>query len=63
MMIMMTVVVSYERISPMVLSSIVRDTYPDVECRYTDMNEDYFSFSVYYDSEPKGLKEKLAEYE
>lgn len=42
----MTVIISYETISPIVLANLVERTVPCAVCRFSELNEDSFEFSV-----------------
>lgn len=59
---MKTVIISYERIAPFVLASIVEEAFSCLTA-WHDIDEDYFEFSVYYCKAPLNeLEDVLAEF-
>lgn len=59
---MKTVQIEYEKISPAVLEMIVRQTFPTAMCRWKDVNEDYFEFTIFGVADLAMLEDVLAEY-
>lgn len=58
---MKTVIISYEKISPVVLANRLEKAF-DCLCSWKDINEDFFEFSVYYCKDLEMLEDVLAEY-
>ena len=59
---MKTVLIDYAKISPAVLETIIERAFPGTLCSWTDVNEDYYEFRVYYVSDLAALEDVLAEY-
>lgn len=59
---MKTVIVSYEVISPMVLEMKVQRAFPQALCKWKDIDEDYFEFTVFGVMRLDELEDVLAEY-
>jgi hypothetical protein len=58
---MKTVIIDYATISPAVLANIVEKAF-DCFCNWSDIDEDFFKFSVYDCSDLAGLEKILARY-
>lgn len=52
---MITVVIDYERISPVVLVTIIESSIQYSMCWYKDVNDNYFEFTV--DCEDKNISD------
>lgn len=59
---MKTVQIEYEVISPAVLEMKVKRAFPTAMCRWKDVNEDYFEFTVFGVADLAELEDVLAEY-
>ena len=59
---MKTVIIEYETISPVVLEMIVKKAFPQVMCRWKDVDEDFFEFTVFGVADLAELEDVLAEY-
>jgi hypothetical protein len=59
---MKTVIISYELISPAVLEMRVRNAFPTAICKWKDIDEDSFEFSVFGVSDLPMLEDILAEW-
>ena len=58
---MKTVIISYERISPVVLANRIERGF-ECLCVWRDINEDFFELSVFYCEDLDMLEDVLAEY-
>lgn len=58
---MKTVIIAYERISPMVLALRIEKGF-ECLCNWHDIDEDFFEFSVMYCHDLEMLEDVLAEY-
>lgn len=59
---MKTVYVEYEMMSPARLELIIKNRFPQVMCKWKDINEDYFEFSVFGIIDLAKLEKVLAEF-
>ena len=59
---MKTIIVSYEAISPAVLAQKVEYWFPGCVCRWKDIDEDFFEFSVFFVKDLDAVEDLLAEY-
>lgn len=59
---MKTVQIEYATISPAVLEMRVRNAFPTAMCKWVDINEDYFEFTVFGVADLPMLEDVLAEY-
>ena len=59
---MKTIQIEYEVISPAVLEMKVKRAFPTAMCRWKDVNEDYFEFTVFGVADLAELEDVLAEY-
>lgn len=59
---MKTVIIEYERISPAVLVMKVEKAFPGAMCRWKDVDEDFFEFTVFGVADLAMLEDVLAEY-
>jgi hypothetical protein len=59
---MKTVIVEYATISPSVLAMRVESAFPPAICRWKDLDEDYFEFTVFGVDDLPMLEDILAEY-
>lgn len=58
---MKTVIIDYAKISPAVLATMVERAFGCL-CSWTDIDEDFFEFRVFYCTELDELEDLLAEY-
>lgn len=59
---MKTVQIEYAVISPAVLELKIKKAFPTAMCRWKDVNEDYFEFTVFGITDLAMLEDVLAEY-
>lgn len=59
---MKTVQIEYATISPAVLEMVVKRAFPQSLCKWKEVNEDYFEFTVFGVSDLAELEDVLAEY-
>jgi hypothetical protein len=59
---MKTVYVEYEMMSPARLEMIVKRAFPTAMCKWKDINEDYFEFTVFGVTDLAMLEDVLAEW-
>lgn len=59
---MKTVIIEYAVISPAVLASRVERAFEGCVCRWKDIDEDYFEFSVFFCHDLAELEDVLAEF-
>lgn len=59
---MKTVYVEYEMMSPARLELIIKNRFPQAMCKWKDINEDYFEFSVFGIIDLAKLEKVLAEF-
>lgn len=59
---MKTVQIEYATISPVVLEMIVKKAFPQAMCRWKDVDEDFFEFTVFGVADLAELEDVLAEY-
>lgn len=59
---MKTIFVEYEMVSPVELEMIVKRVFPIAMCRWKDVNEDYFEFTVFGVTDLAMLEDVLAEW-
>lgn len=59
---MKTVIIEYETISPAVLEMVVKKAFPQVMCKWKDVDEDFFEFTVFGVADLAMLEDILAEY-
>lgn len=59
---MKTVIIDYSVIFPAVLANIVESAVKGCVCRWKDVNEDFFEFSVFFCHDLEELEDVLAEY-
>lgn len=59
---MKTVIIEYEKISPVVLINKIEKAFPGAIARFTDIDEDYFELSVFGCTDLEMLEDILAEY-
>lgn len=59
---MKTVIVEYATISPLVLEMVVKRAFPWAMCKWKDLGEDCFEFTVCCVSDLEMLEDILAEY-
>ncbi len=59
---MKTIIVDYELISPGVLELKVKSAFPTAMCKWKDIDEDSFEFTVFGVSDLAELEDVLAEW-
>ena len=59
---MKTIFVEYEMMNPVELEMIVKRAFPTAMCRWKDVNEDYFEFTVFGVADLVMLEDVLAEW-
>ena len=59
---MKTIFVEYEMMSPARLEMIVKRAFPQAMCKWKDINEDYFEFTVFGVTDLAMLEDVLAEW-
>ena len=59
---MKTVIIEYAVIDPVTLINKVEKAFPGTMARFTDIDEDYFEFSVWCCNDLEMLEDVLAEY-
>lgn len=59
---MKTVIIDYEVISPAVLELKIKRAFPSAMCKWKDIDEDSFEFSVFGVADLEMLEDVLAEY-
>jgi hypothetical protein len=59
---MKTIFVEYEMMSPARLETIVKRAFPTAMCKWKDINEDYFEFTVFGVTDLAMLEDVLAEW-
>lgn len=59
---MKTVQIEYAVINPAVLELKIKKAFPTAMCRWKDVNEDYFEFTVFGVADLEMLEDVLAEY-
>lgn len=59
---MKTVIVEYAVVSPAVLASKVEYWFPGCVCRWKDIDEDFFEFSVFFVQDLAMVEDLLAEF-
>lgn len=59
---MKTVQIEYAMICPAVLELEIKKAFPTAMCRWKDVNEDYFEFTVFGVADLAMLEDVLAEY-
>ena len=59
---MKTVQIEYAMICPSVLELKIKKAFPTAMCRWKDVNEDYFEFTVFGVADLAMLEDVLAEY-
>ena len=59
---MKTVIVEYATVSTAVLEMRVRKAFPTAMCKWNDIDEDYFEFTVFGVNKLDELEDVLAEY-
>ena len=59
---MRTIVIEYYKISPVVLEYKIKRYFPEATCYWRDIDEDYFSFTVFGATDLAMLSDLLAEY-
>ena len=59
---MKTVIIEYAIISPAVLEMRVRKAFPTSMCKWKDVDEDFFEFTVFGVADLAMLEDVLAEY-
>ena len=59
---MKTVQIEYAVISPAVLELKIKKAFPTAMCRWKDVNEDYFEFTVFGITDLAMLEDVFAEY-
>ena len=59
---MKTVYVEYEMMSPARLELIIKNRFPQAMCKWKDINEDYFEFSVFGIIDLAKLEKVLADF-
>ena len=59
---MKTVQIEYERVSPSILEMMIKKAFPQAMCRWKDVNEDYFEFTVFGVADLAELEDVLAEW-
>ena len=59
---MKTVIIEYAVIDPVTLVNKIEKAFPGAMASFTDIDEDYFEFSVWYCTDLEMLEDVLAEY-
>lgn len=59
---MKTIQIEYATISPAVLEMKIRRAFPQAMCRWKDIDEDFFEFTVFGVADLEMLEDVLAEY-
>ena len=59
---MKTVIIEYAVIDPVTLINKIEKAFPGAMARFTDIDEDYFEFSVWCCNDLEMLEDVLAEY-
>ena len=59
---MKTVIIEYAVIDPITLINKIEKAFPGAMASFTDIDEDYFEFSVWGGTDLEMLKDVLAEY-
>jgi hypothetical protein len=59
---MKTVQIEYERISPAILEMMIKKAFPQAMCKWKDVDEDFFEFTVFGVADLAELEDILAEW-
>ena len=59
---MKIIIIEYAVIDPITLINMIEKAFPGAMARFTDIDEDYFEFSVYDCTDLEMLEDVLAEY-